>query len=78
MTIPDKMRDMLVWLNEGEVVGLEIREDEAGVLISPKINIKKEYDWDKIWNGINLCRSFKSKRKDIPASQFVIEDRARH
>lgn len=78
LTIPDKMRGMLAWLNEGEVVGLEVREDEEGVLIKPKMNVRKDYDWDKIWNGIKLCRSFKSTGKDIPASQFIIEDRNRH
>lgn len=34
--------------------------------------------WKKIWQMIKLTRSFKSKRDDIPASQFVIKDRQQH
>lgn len=79
LTIPDKVRDMLAWLNEGEAVGLEIREGEMGILIRPKAEIKKEYDWDRIWAGIKRCRSYKPKKKqELSASEFVAMDRYNH
>lgn len=76
MTIPDQVRGMLGWLQTGAVVGIEADKDE--VRIKPKIVSKKQTDWDKIWRTIKLTRSFKSQGEDIPASQFIVEDRQRH
>ena len=75
LTIPDQVREMLVWLRPGSVVGLEIDEEE--IKIKPYTKSKaKGYDWDKIWAGIRLCRSFKGKRGNL--SKFIAEDRYRH
>ena len=76
LTIPDQVREMLGWLQTGAVVGIEADKDE--VRIKPKIISRKQADWDKIWRTIKLTRSFKSQGGDIPASQFIIEDRQRH
>ena len=76
LTIPDQVRGMLGWLQTGAVVGIEADKDE--VRIKPKIVSKKQTDWDKIWRTIKLTRSFKSQGEDIPASQFIVEDRQRH
>jgi len=53
-------------------------EAEEDKLVVTPYSEKKKPDWNKIWAGIRQCRSFKSKGKDIPASQFIIEDRNRH
>ena len=73
VTIPPQVRD--VWVEPGSVLMWEAEEDK---LVVTPYSEKKKPDWNKIWAGIRQCRSFKSKGKDIPASQFIIEDRNRH
>lgn len=39
---------------------------------------KKIPDWEKLWEGLRRCRSFKSKNKqEMSASEFIIKDRER-
>lgn len=78
LTLPDKLRDELVWLKEGAVVEIETGEDE--VRIKPYVGRVRRGspDWEKLWANIRLTRGFKSKGKPASASQFIIEDRQRH
>lgn len=76
MTIPDQVRDMLAWLREGSVVGIDIENEE--VRIKPHSKISKKVDWDSLWKRMELSRSFKGKKNDKPLSQMIIEDRENH
>lgn len=77
LTIPDKVREVLSWLQTGEVVGIDIDDDE--VRIRPQAGVKKRVDWDKLWRGLERCRTYKSKKKgEMSGSEFIAMDRYNH
>ncbi|MBI5356416.1 AbrB/MazE/SpoVT family DNA-binding domain-containing protein [Candidatus Collierbacteria bacterium] len=74
LTIPDQVRDMLVWLREGSVVGIDIDSEE--VRIKPHSRAKKDVDWDGFFSKVQLARSFKGKRGNL--SSIIVDDRENH
>lgn len=74
LTIPDSIRAIREWSSSNSVVTITSdRPDE--IVIRPH---KKEYDWDKIWEGIRIARSMKGKGKIKSAAKFLEEDRKSH
>jgi len=72
LTIPDSIRALRQWASPNSAVTITSeRPDE--IIIRPH---KKEYDWDKIWEGIRQARAIKGKRGNL--SKFIAEDRYRH
>ena len=76
LTIPGQVRDLLVWMREGSVVGIDIEDEE--VRIKPHAKTSKKVDWDSLWKKMELSRSFKGKKNEKPLSQMIIEDRENH
>lgn len=77
LTIPDQVREVLSWLRTGEVVGIDIDDDE--VRIRPQTEVKKGVDWDKLWRGLERCWTYKSrKRGELSGSEFIARDRYNH
>ena len=74
LTIPDQVRDMLTWLREGSVVGIDIDREE--VRIKPHSKVSKNIDWDGFFLKVQLARSFKGKRGNL--SSIVAGDREDH
>ncbi|OGJ22308.1 MAG: hypothetical protein A2804_02015 [Candidatus Pacebacteria bacterium RIFCSPHIGHO2_01_FULL_46_10] len=75
LTIPDKIRDVVAWLREGEIISIEIEQEN--VILKPHTQAGKQTpNWDKIWHNIELARSFKGKRGNL--SQMIAEDRENH
>lgn len=76
LTIPDFLREQFRWLNTGNAVEFETADDEVKIRPAGKT---KKINWDEIWQGIKLCRSFKPRNaNEKSASEFIIEDRYRH
>lgn len=73
LTIPGKIREALKWASENFVVRLIVREQE--IVLTPYTD-QKETNWDKIWQGIRLARSYKGKRGNL--SNFISRDRQLH
>lgn len=46
-----------------------VKPDE--IIITP---VKKQYDWDKIWEGVRKARAIKGRGKGS-LSKFIAEDR---
>lgn len=76
LTIPDRVRETLGWLQTGEIVGIDVDDDE--VRIRPHSKLVRDVDWDRLWAGLKRCRSFKSRSKQMPLSEFIIQDREKH
>lgn len=75
LTIPDKVRDVVEWLREGEIIGIEIKQEN--VILKPHAQAKKQaINWNDIWHNIELARSFKGKHGNL--SQMIAEDRENH
>jgi bifunctional DNA-binding transcriptional regulator/antitoxin component of YhaV-PrlF toxin-antitoxin module len=74
LTIPDRLRETLSWLQTGEVVGIDIDNDE--VRIRPHAKMGKGVDWGDFWTKVQLARSFKGKRGNL--SGLIVEDRENH
>jgi len=77
VTIPDKVRNNLSWLNTGSVVHI-IPLNSHTVVVKPygHEEMKKKTNWDKIWDLISLSRSFEGKNGNL--SSFIVEDRNAH
>lgn len=77
ITIPDKIRNDLSWLNTGSVVHV-ITLNRQTVVVKPynPDESKKSVNWNKIWDLISLSRSFKGKRGNL--SEFIVNDRETH
>ncbi len=74
LTIPDSIRALREWTSPNSVVTITSeRPDE--ITIRPH---KKEYDWDKMWEGIRKSRALKGKGKTTSAAEFLEKDRKSH
>lgn len=74
LTIPDSIRVLREWVSPQSVVTISSeRPDE--IVIRPH---KKEYDWDKIWEGIRKSRAIKGNGKTTSAVEFLEKDRRSH
>lgn len=75
LTIPDRVRRSTHWLREGEVVGIEVEEEK--IVLKPHFKAdQNSFDWKKMWQKIQLTRSFEGKEGNL--SKFVVEDRKSH
>ena len=75
LTIPEKIREEVVWAKPNSVVIILKRQNE--LLIRPYEAQQKEVDWDRIWKNLRKIRSFKTENAR-PASEIIAEDRYRH
>jgi len=80
LTIPDEIRGAKPWLNTNAIVIIKTTPADE-LLIKPFYNFPqgkedKKTNWKKIWEGVELARSFKGKRGNL--SKFIAEDRERH
>lgn len=74
LTIPDSIRSIATWAAPSSVVSISIEKPDE-IVIRPH---KKQYDWDKIWEGIRKSRAIKGKSKAISAAEFLERDRRSH
>ena len=73
LTIPDSVRKIVNWVTPMSAVTISvIKPDE--IIIKPH---QKDYDWDKIWEGIKKARAIKGKG-NISAAEFLEQDRTSH
>lgn len=76
LTIPGEIRNSLPWLLPNNVVIVKTTPAKE-LLIKPyQKEEARKLDWKKIWEGVELARSFKGKRGNL--SKFIAEDRKRH
>ncbi len=74
LTIPDTIRTQREWTSPNSVVTITSeRPDE--IIIRPQV---KQYNWDKIWEGVKQARSIKGKGKATSAVEFLQKDRRSH
>lgn len=73
LTIPDSIRKVVSWVTPQSAVTISVVKPDE-IVIKPH---KKEYDWDKIWEGIRKARAIKGKGRGS-LSKFIAEDRYRH
>lgn len=74
LTIPDDIRAIRKWAMPQSVVTITTEKPDE-IVIRPH---KKEYNWDKIWEGIKKSRNLKGKGKTISAVEFLEQDRRSH
>ena len=74
LTIPDSIRRVVSWVTPMSAVTISVVKPDE-IVITPQ---KKEYDWDKIWEGIKKARAIKGKGKTISAVEFLQKDRRSH
>lgn len=74
LTIPDKVREVLDWLQTGAVVGIDVDKEE--VRIKPHFRANKDIDWDEFLAKVQLARSFWGKRGNLSA--MIVADRENH
>ncbi len=74
LTIPDSIRALRGWASPNSAVTISSeRPDE--IIIRPH---KKDYDWDKIWEGIRKSRAQKGKGQTMSVADFLEIDRRSH
>lgn len=76
LTIPETIRRITEWTSPQSVVTLSVEEPDK-ITIQPHSSQKK-VDWDMLWYGIRLCRSFKGKNETKSALEMINEDRKGH
>lgn len=74
LTIPDSVRKLVSWVAPMSAVTISVVKPDE-IVIAPH---KKQYDWDKIWEGIRKSRAIKGKGKAISAAEFLEQDRRSH
>lgn len=74
LTIPDSIRRVVSWITPMSAVSISVVKPDE-IVITPH---KKQYDWDKIWEGVRKSRAIKGKGKAISAAEFLEQDRTSH
>lgn len=74
LTIPDSIRKVINWVSPMSAVSISVVKPDE-IVIKPH---KKDYDWDKIWEGIKRARAIKGKGKAISTAEFLEKDRKSH
>lgn len=74
LTIPDSVRKLVSWVAPMSAVTISVVKPDEIVIVPHK----KQYDWDKIWEGIRKSRAIKGKGKAISAAEFLEQDRRSH
>lgn len=75
LTIPETIRRIAEWTSPLSVVTVSVEQPNE-ITIRPH-SAQKKIDWNTIWHGIRLARSFRGKNETKSALQFIIEDRKR-
>lgn len=75
VTIPDKLRGSLHWLQKDSVVSIKAISDKELVIRPYEEEIRK-IDWTKILKAVRKLRSFKGIKGSM--SEFITEDRYRY
>lgn len=75
LTIPDKIRRALTWLQPHSVIKFFLIGNEV-ILKQYQSSATHTLNWKRIWEKIQLARSFKGKKGNL--TQFIIEDREKH
>lgn len=74
LTIPDSVRKIVNWVTPMSAVTISVMKPDE-IVITPH---KKEYNWDKIWEGIRQARAIKGKGKAMSTVEFLQKDRRSH
>lgn len=74
LTIPDSIRMVRKWITPASVVTIATEKPDE-IVIKPHSQ-KDIWDWNQIWNSIELSRSFKGKSGNL--SRFIASDRKTH
>lgn len=74
LTIPGSIRKVVNWATPMSAVSISVTKSDQ-IVITPH---KKQYDWDKIWEGIERARAIKGKGKATSSSEFLERDRRSH
>lgn len=74
LTIPDSIRALREWVSPNSAVTITSEQPDE-IVIRPH---KREYDWDKIWEGIRQSRAMKGKGKAVSVAEFLEKDRRSH
>lgn len=73
LTIPEAIRRTVEWASPLSVVTVSVERPDK-ITIKPH-STQNKLDWDMIWHGIRLARSFKGKNETKSALQLITEDR---
>ncbi|MBI2036414.1 hypothetical protein HYT17_02190 [Candidatus Microgenomates bacterium] len=73
LTIPDSIRNLVSWAAPSSAVSISVVESDE-IVIKPH---QRQYDWDKIWEGIKKSRAIHGKGK-MSASEILMKDRKSH
>lgn len=74
LTIPDSIRKAVSWVTPMSAVTISVMKPDE-IVIKPH---KKDYDWDKIWEGVRKSRAIKGRGKTTSAVEFLQKDRNSH
>lgn len=74
LTIPEEIREALDWADSSSVVKMKVLEPQR-IVIEPHQKTDS-VNWETVWDGIALARSFSGKRGNL--SQFIAKDRQTH
>lgn len=76
LTVPDRLREFYPWLSPNSVVTVSPVSDKEIVIRPYSSQDSKEIDWEAVWEGMHLARSFRGQKGNI--SQFIAKDRYSH
>lgn len=76
LTIPDQIREMAPWLSVDSVVTVATTPSQEIIIKRHMQDTARVVNWDKVWRGIQLARSFRGKRGNL--SKLIAEDRKTH
>lgn len=76
LTIPEEVRRAYGWATVGSVVTISAQKPTE-IIIRPYSLISQKIDWEKLWNEIELARSYPSKYSG-GLSEFIAQDREKH
>ena len=73
LTISEFIRRQVKWADPLSAVILSV-ERSTEIVIKPHSGVR-DVDWDTIWQGIRLARSFKGRNESQSALQMISKDR---
>lgn len=74
LTIPEEIREALDWADSSSVVQMKVLEPKR-IIIEPHQK-ENNVNWEAVWDGIALVRSFPGKRGHL--AKFIAKDRQSH
>lgn len=76
LTIPDEVRQKYDWASPGSVVTISTQK-ATEIVIRPYSPLHQKIDWNRLWNDIELSRSYTGKYAGS-LSEFIVQDREKH